>query len=85
VEESVATLNNDSELKTSWSTTMPSGLMKSTLPLESVASGSVEVNAPIMVIARKIKMSAVARSSTTVLTLARNRPSQEKIVFNAFM
>ena len=52
--------------------------------LTLTTSGSGKVNAPIMVIARKIKTSAVARSSTTALTLARNRPSQEKIVVNAF-
>jgi hypothetical protein len=59
--------------------------MKSTLPLGSFTSGPEEVNAPMMMIVKKIKTKAVPRFSITVLAFSRNRPSQEKIDLSAFI
>ena len=80
----MAASNNESELKTSWSTTTPWGFIKRTLPVVSVSSGPRDVSAPIIVVARRMTITRVPRSSRIVLTLCKNRPSQEKIVFNAF-
>jgi hypothetical protein len=70
--------NGKFDVNTSWSTTTPSGLIKSTPPLGSLTSGP-DVNPPMMIIKKKIKTNAVARFSIMALAFSKNRPSDEKI------
>ena len=77
-------LERKSESNASWSTTVPSGSIKSTLPLASLTSGP-EVRPPIIIMVKKINTKAVPRFSMMVLAFSRNRPSQEKIDLSAFI
>ena len=54
-DESAARLERKSDPKTSWSTTVPCGSMKRTLPLGSLTSGPEEDSAPIIRAVKKIK------------------------------
>ena len=79
VEDPVAISSRKSELNTSWSTTVPTGSMNSTLPLGSLTSDSIDVIGPKINIIKKIKTMAVAILSIMILAFSRKLLSQEKI------